>query len=478
MKKLKNINFWLLTLLVPGYLYSQEAYVVQRGPRPAVILEDLPESSWVQGKVRIKFHPDLYSEISGTSLIADESGYVKTDNPALDRLNQTFGVARYNPLFDPLYKSNSSSIQYQERHKAWGFHLWFELDLDTKANIVEVVNEFLLLDEVLACEPEYKKHLVSEDPGMNSNSSQKQLANILSGGWLPNDPDFGNQWHFNNTGQHSGTPGADIDLQAAWQIEKGNPEIIVAIIDGGIDYTHNDLAANMWVGIGYNFVNNTSTILPHNHGTHIAGIVAASSNNGIGVAGIAGGSGLGDGVRLMSCQVFTNTGNGGFHIAPVYAADNGAAISQNSWGYTSPGVYEQLVLDAIDYFNLNGGGGAMDGGVSIFAAGNSNTTGQFYPACYEGAFSVTATNNMDQKAWYSNYDTWVDIAAPGGEISSLINTGVLSTVINNEYTYYQGTSMACPHVTGVAALVISNAYAQLQNDHLAEILRNSADEYL
>jgi subtilisin family serine protease len=243
---------------------------------------------------------------------------------------------------------------------------------------------------------------------------------------------------------------------------KGNSDVIVAIIDGGIDYNAcNDLAANMWDGIGFNFVNNSSTIIAHNHGTHVAGTVAAVTNNSVGVAGVAGGSGSGDGVRLMSCQVFTASSSGGFHIAPVYAADNGAAISQNSWGYVSAGIYSQPVLDAIDYFNAHGGGNALDGGITIFAAGNSNSSGQWYPACYSGAFSVAATNNQDKKAWYSNYDTWVDISAPGGETNSVTARGVLSTLNGNAYGYYQGTSMACPHASGTAALMASLGYGEL-----------------
>ena len=122
----------------------------------------------------------------------------------------------------------------------------------------------------------------------------------------------------------------------------------------------------------------STTIQPHDHGTHVAGTISAVNHNGIGVSGIAGGSGLGDGVRLMSCQVFGPYDNGGFELAPVWAADNGAVISQNSWGYTSAGYYEQAVLDAIDYFNQNAGsetGSPMDGGITIFAAGNSNSTG-------------------------------------------------------------------------------------------------------
>lgn len=154
--------------------------------------------------------------------------------------------------------------------------------------------------------------------------------------YTPVDPRFNEQWHYHNTGQQAGSVDADIDLPEAWDIIKGNSNVIVAIIDEGIQHTHPDLAANMWL-YGYNFITNSSNRRPGNHGTHVAGTVAANTNNNTGVSGIAGGDGSGNGVRLMSCQVFNGSNSGGFHTAMIWAADNGATISQNSWGYTTAG---------------------------------------------------------------------------------------------------------------------------------------------
>jgi len=467
----------LTTLLFINTSTAQQNDYVRFGERPPVDLGNLPLNAYEKGRFKIKLNRMLEESIPPQSLDADTGKFVKTGNHNLDRLNRLIGVKSYKPLFGSLYETNSKTSEYSERHRQWGFHLWFELVVDEHTNIIDAVKQFALLDEIDFAEPEYLKRLVINDPFMGS-------ANAWAGGeipgglrWTSNDPQFNNQWHYHNTGQQNGTPGSDISVMEAWDFEKGNPNVIVAIIDGGIDHNHSDLAANMWQGIGYNFVNNSFNINAHFHGTHVAGTVAGVSNNNIGVAGIAGGSGTGNGIRLMSCQVFTNTSNGGFHIAPVYAADNGAAISQNSWGYNVAGVYDQAILDAIDYFNVNGGGNALNGGISIFAAGNSNASGQWYPAVYSGCFSVAATNNQDKRAWYSNYDTWVDISAPGGETHQITSRGVLSTLVGNTYGYLQGTSMACPHVSGTAALLVSLAYGELTSNQLADILRNTTDDH-
>ena len=210
------------------------------------------------------------------------------------------------------------------------------------------------------------------------------------------------------------------------------------------------------------------------HGTHVAGTVAARNNNGKGVAGIAGGDGSADsGVRLLSCQIFRNKDEQGDAAAAIkYAADNGAVICQNSWGYSSTaGVTSmpQLLKEAVDYFIKMAGCDAngnqrpdspMKGGVVMFAAGNENKEFSAYPACYAPTVSVAAMAWDFSKASYSNYAKWVTITAPGGDQDRFgTEAGVLSTVpkkkVASGYAYFQGTSMACPHVSGIAALIAS-----------------------
>ena len=183
-----------------------------------------------------------------------------------------------------------------------------------------------------------------------------------------NDPRLPDQWHYQNFGKiGTSVAGADINLFKAWQTETGKNNVVVAIIDGGIDYQHEDLAANMCVNLeelngapgvdddhngfvddiyGYNFCTNSGTVYPHNHGTHVAGTVGAVNNNGIGVAGVAGGDGsAGSGVKMISCQVFdsrSGTGNGDFAAAIAYAAERGATIAQCSWGWSEPDYYEPV----------------------------------------------------------------------------------------------------------------------------------------
>jgi subtilisin family serine protease len=156
--------------------------------------------------------------------------------------------------------------------------------------------------------------------------------------------------------------------------------------------------------------------------------------------------------------IFTDRGD---YEANVYAADNGAMISQNSWGYNSAGVYNQSALDGIDYFNANGGGTALAGGLTIFAAGNDNDNGNWYPAYYGyndpatlGAMAVASTDINDVRSSFSNYGEWVDIAAPGSNI--------YSTWTGSGYNSISGTSMACPHVSGVASAIVPLPKACLQ----------------
>jgi hypothetical protein len=475
----KTVQCLLLILLISfNTLFAQDKWEIKRGERPEINLERVPEDSYYSNKLRIKINPSFQERLKENDHVNKEGkDFIGLEN--VDQLLVKHNILKINKTFG----SEALKNEYEERHKAWGFHLWYEIEFAECQGIKDLIKQYCDLKEVEFAEPIYKKQLIDYNPNgfylINTEVENRKQSND-KGKWIPNDPRFNEQWHYYNTGQQGGTPGVDIDLIDAWEIQKGNPDVIIAIIDGGIEYNHVDLQANIWSGIGYNFVTNSPTIQPHNHGTHVAGTISAVNNNGIGVSGIAGGNGGGNGVSLMSCQVFTASSNGGFEVAPVWAADNGAIISQNSWGYTSSGYYEQAVLDAIDYFNQNAGseqGSPMSGGITIFAAGNGNSSGQWYPGCYSGVMAVAATNNQDQKSWYSNYDTWVDISAPGGETNTVTERGVLSTITGNNYAYYQGTSMACPHVTGVAALILSHAPGELSPAELKEILKETADNH-
>ena len=329
-----------------------------------------------------------------------------------------------------------------------------------------------------------------------------EAAETMASAAATSDPLFDDQWHYNNTGQRFGTAGADIQLLDAWAIETGAPEVIVQVVDSGMEITHPDLAANLWTNpcetqngqddcgngyvddvYGYNFANNNADVAPNDpqnkgdsHGIHVAGTIAATTDNDIGVAGVAGGDGTdGSGVRIMTAQTFSNV-NGGFAEAIVYGADNGAVISNNSWGNRFPGFIEQAILDAIDYFAAEAGGpdAPVQGGLVIFAAGNDNATGEWYPAFYETAMAVGSTDNNDDRSSFSNYGDWVEIAAPGGSFFAPV-WSTLHTAIDGGYGTMQGTSMAAPHVAGVAALVASHRPGLLADD-LRTLLTISADD--
>jgi hypothetical protein len=329
-----------------------------------------------------------------------------------------------------------------------------------------------------------------DDPGVE----YAELNYKVSVCRTPNDTLYRLQWPLNNTGQDypdsggfnppPGTPDADIDAPEAWDYSTGNSEIVVAVVDTGVDYDHRDLWTNMWVnqaelggtsGIdddgngyvddiyGYDFINNDSNPKDDNgHGTHCAGIIAAAGNNGADITGVCWDA------KIMALKFLDSSGSGNNADAIeafYYAVQNGADVASNSWG---GGGFSQAMADAVDY--------AYSQGVMMVAsAGNSGTTNVQYPAYYDNMFSVAATDSDDHKASFSTYGSWVDIAAPGVDILSLraINTS-LGTVYDFYTTIASGTSMACPHVSGACAFIFS-VYPEISLDELKTNLKDSVD---
>ena len=279
------------------------------------------------------------------------------------------------------------------------------------------------------------------------------------------------QWALNNTGQLGGTPGADIDAPAAWDVTRGNKGVVVGVIDSGVDYAHPDLAANVWTnpgetagdGVdndgngyvddvrGWDFYNNDNNPADDNgHGTHVAGTIVATPNNGVGVAGVADAS-----VLPLKFLGADGSGSSSGALAAVnYATklrrDYGVnvRVTNNSWG---GGGFSQAMSDAI-----RAGGDA--GILFVAAAGNGGPDGvgddtdvaPEYPAAYNqpAVLSVAATDSADRLASFSNYGSAnVDLAAPGVDIAS--------TWTGGGYSYSNGTSMATPHVAGAAALAFA-----------------------
>ena len=251
---------------------------------------------------------------------------------------------------------------------------------------------------------------------------------------------------------------------AGWYVSVFNGNLSQATIDK----LNADMLALWNAGAGFH-------ITPGDHGTHVAGIIGATNNNGEGISSIAGGRDGSGGVKILSCAIMMDdpekpdeTLSGNIPDAIVWAADHGAVIANNSWSFVYDSEEEALQGDAtyvepaINYFIKNAGcdlsgkqapGSPMKGGVLIFAAGNeSYRIG--WPAALESVIAVGALNSMYQPAYYTNYGDWVDICAPGGDLK--LGPGILSTLSDSKYGSLQGTSMACPHVAGVAALIASH----------------------
>lgn len=329
----------------------------------------------------------------------------------------------------------------------------------TKYTADQAVREFKMYENIEYIEPDYKLYALE----------------------IPNDPMFNQLWGLHNTGQTGGTADADIDAVEAWDVFTGSSNVLVVVIDTGVDYNHPDLAANMWVnpgeipgnGIdddgngyiddvrGWDFYNNDNDPMDDNgHGTHCSGTIGAVGNNGIGVVGVNWN------VKIMGVK-FLGAGGSGYTSGAVSSIQYaltipGVRVMSNSWG---GGGYSQALYDAIV--------AAYNAGVLfVCAAGNSSVntdTSPNYPSCYDvpNVMSIAATDHNDDLASFSNWGpTTVDLGAPGVDI--------VSTVPGNSYEAYSGTSMATPHVSGVAALIWGR-FPSMTVDQVKALIMSSVD---
>ncbi|MBI2026810.1 MAG: S8 family serine peptidase [Deltaproteobacteria bacterium] len=371
----------------------------------------------------------------------------------------------------------------------------FILKFSPQISLNSLLNKIRNLPQVEYAEPNY---IYSIDMSSFSPRRVRQIMGIDQSTMI-SDPEFEKNWGLNNVGQTDvsgqiGKPGSDIDALQAWTQEIGSRAIKVAVIDTGIDYTHEDLVNNIYQnpgelgeytndkgaqafketdGIdndgngfiddvrGWNFVSNSNDAMDdHSHGTHVAGTIGAYGNNEVGILGVTWR------VSLIPVKFLSSGGSGTLEDAVKaieYAHTLGVHVMSNSWG---GGGFSQALADAIK--------SASDAGIYfVAAAGNdagNNDVVPHYPSNYEfeNVISVAATDNQDQLAKFSNYGkTTVDIAAPG--------VSIYSSIPGNNYGYMSGTSMATPHISGMIALLLSS-HPNLAMQDLKKILYTSSEE--
>ncbi|KYK21595.1 hypothetical protein AYK21_00645 [Thermoplasmatales archaeon SG8-52-2] len=460
--KLFNIANKIFPILIIAILVLACCFPIISGDvnRKIINQTNSEKYEFVTGEFIVKLKSDLDIDILNSF-----DSCSKTGISSIDELNEKYNVESIEPLFESKNDNFLKNI--------------FKFKVPNSSDILSIIEDFRLDTNVVYAEPNY----------------------IYSICLTPNDPDFYLQYSLHNTGQTNGTVDADIDAPEAWDIETGDERIVIAIHDTGVDWDHPDLADNIWINSGedlngngmvdpsdfndvdddgngyiddirgYDFVNTTDNVAPgedgkdpdnnpmdfHGHGTHCSGIASASTDNNIGIAGVCWNC------SIMAVRIGYKAPSGNGYMEQddsaygmVYAADNGADIISMSWGGFS---VSQLIWDAVNY-------SYSKGVILVAAAGNYNTDFRLYPGGYDEVIAVAATNHEDNRAGFSNYGSWVDVCAPGVD--------VYSTLFNDTYTSWSGTSMSTPTVAGLMGLILSKNPG-FNQEEVRTIIRSTTD---
>ena len=497
--------------------------------RSAKILNTSTNSN--KGSIIVRFNEEANRCLASRAMLG---GATRSGVLGVDAILDEIGGYSVEPIF-------VINDQTREKVMEMGLHLWYILHFEKDTDLNHVADRLAEVAEVerVQFNEELVRNYISRDSYISKKTTSIQEAPITRTSSNEDIP-FSDgyklyQWGLQNKGTKSyvekssetsfdATIEADINAIPAWKLCTGDPSIVVAVVDEGVMYSHEDLSANFLINIaerygsknldddgngyvddiyGYNFAGDKPSGKiswtgenDSGHGTHVAGIVAAVNNNRTGISSIAGGNGSNNGVKVFSIQIFDD--NNGTTVANTakamqYAAIRGAHIMQCSWGYRSGAIsndseynkHLRIEMEAIDYFVKNGGtaDGPIEGGLAIFAAGNETGSIPGYPAGYKSCIAVTSFGPALKPAYYTNYGKGCDIGAPGGDMLYKFG-GILSTIPpehstlsdgnSNQkipYDFLQGTSMACPMVSGVAALGLSYA-KQLGKRYTAEEFRS------
>jgi subtilisin family serine protease len=424
-----------------------------------------PRPAYKPGEVLVKFKQSAADSLEKQLANGKGAGRLKLSH-SLDNISQKYKVKNVKPVIKNfkakrqriknLSKKDKATLTKREKH------LLRRLKRAPKGAKVPDLGRIYKIE----LGPGQSAPLAAAEYSRDPDVEYAELNYIVSICTTPNDPNYPEQWSLNNTGQPYPVPGCgtelgtldrDIDAPEAWDIQTGSSDVVVAIIDTGVDYNHPDIAANMWTDAngfyGKDFVNDDNDPMDDSgHGTHCGGTIAADGNNAVDITGVCWDA------NIMALK-FLNSEGSGFTddaIAAIeYAVYNGADIMSNSWGGYG---YSKPLEDTVNY-------AYTQGVVMVAAAGNNNIDIPFYPAFYQGVISVAATDSDDAKASFSNYGDWIEVAAPGVDILSLRAAG---TAPYNDPNYLypcgdsnatmaiaSGTSMACPHVAGLAALCLA-----------------------